>query len=225
MRRPRSRPHRTALSLLAVVGLSLTACADEHPVVAHSGDPKPPLSPVNMLEVLKADSSERYSTLLTCIEQAGLSEALKAPGPLTLFAPDNTQMAIADVRCSEEKLDAGAKKALVRVLTQHVVPADVALTAPEGYDPAKPPRGFVLVSPTGSETVDSLLTDSLSARLEISGKDKTVRHLNAAASATAKLVGDEVRAPNGYIHYIDRVIVPPVADATPPPTTLPKPYE
>lgn len=225
MRRARSRPSTTLLSLLAVVGLTLSSCAKHHKVVADTGEPRRPPSPANMLDVLRVDSSERYSMLLTCIDQAGLTDALKVPGPLTLFAPNNAQLASAGVACSKDvKLDPGPKRALVRLLQQHVVEADVAFKAPEGFDPAKPPRGFVLVSPTGTQTVDTLLTDALSARLEISGKDRTVRRL-APTSDTVKLVGDEVRAPNGYIHFLDKVITPPPPDATPPPTTLPRPFE
>jgi uncharacterized surface protein with fasciclin (FAS1) repeats len=220
MRRPRSL--RVA-ALSAGLGLVLIGCANPTRIVAVSGEPRQPASPARIPDVLEADPQERFTTLLTCIELAGLTATLDESGPLTLFAPTNSAFTAANIRCEEgATLDDAAKRTLTRTLSQHVVESDVLLTAPEGYDPAKHPRGLVIVG-NGRTTLDTLLTDTTQSRVEINGAAKTVTR--AGSTDAADIVGDEISAPNGYILAIDRVIVPAEPDAVPPPTTLPRPFE
>jgi uncharacterized surface protein with fasciclin (FAS1) repeats len=71
----------------------------------------------NIVEI--AVSDDRFSTLVTAVQVAGLVEALQSPGPFTVFAPLNTAF---------EKLPPGTITSLVqnppqlgRILTYHVV--------------------------------------------------------------------------------------------------------
>jgi uncharacterized surface protein with fasciclin (FAS1) repeats len=71
----------------------------------------------NIVEIAVAD--ERFSTLVTAVQVAGLVEALQSPGPFTVFAPLNSAF---------EKLPPGTVTSLVqnppqlgRILTYHVV--------------------------------------------------------------------------------------------------------
>jgi uncharacterized surface protein with fasciclin (FAS1) repeats len=176
-----------------------------------------------MPALLEADPQERFTTLLACADLAGLTTALTGTGPLTLFAPTNAAFAAANISCKEgDTPSADAKKTLTRTLKQHLVDFDVALTPPAGYDASKPARGFVLVG-LGTTTLASELTDTEFGRLQINGSAKTVQRVNG--TDVAQITGDAMLAPNGYIHVIDKVIQPAPADAVPPSTTLPKPYE
>ena len=61
-----------------------------------------------------------FSTLLTALDAAGLTEALQGTGPFTIFAPTNE----AFTKLSEDELNAllADREALQRVLSYHVVP-------------------------------------------------------------------------------------------------------
>jgi uncharacterized surface protein with fasciclin (FAS1) repeats len=220
MRRPRS-PRVAAL--LAGLGLLLAACANKHPTVAVSGEPRQPASPDRIPAVLEADQQQRFTTLLACAELAGLTTTLSGTGPMTLFAPTNDAFASAGISCkATDTPSAEAKTTLNRTLLQHILDYDVALTPPPDFDPAKPTRGFVLVG-IGTVTLPSELTDNEFASLQINGSAKTVQRVNGPD--VARILGDGVHAPNGYVYAIDKVIVPAPPDAVPPSTTLPKPYE
>lgn len=61
-----------------------------------------------------------FSTLLSALEVAGLTQELRGEGPFTLFAPTNSAFAA----LSDDELDAllADREALRNVLTYHVVP-------------------------------------------------------------------------------------------------------
>lgn len=68
----------------------------------------------NILDTLAADGS--FQTLLDVLQMADLSDTLKAPGPLTLFAPNDDafkRMNIGEITADKEKL--------VLLLTYHMV--------------------------------------------------------------------------------------------------------
>ena len=218
----RSLPIRFAA--LALAGSSvLAACGgDAATVVAATGEPSGEATPARIPAVLAADTSGRFTTLLACAQIAGLVSALEGTGPLTVFAPTNDAFKKAGVTCeADEKASDAKKELLTRTLLQHVVGADVALTAPAGFDPAKAPRGFVLV--LSSTKVDSLLADAAATSLTVDASSRTVMRTGSTGTA-AKLLG-QIEAPNGYIQVIDSVIVPPSADKVPPTTALPKPFD
>ncbi len=130
-----------------------------------------------------------FTTLAKLLTDAGLVETLKGAGPFTVFAP--TDAAFAAV--PKETLDALAadKDLLVKVLTYHVVSGAVmAADAKPGEVP----------------TVEG-------SALTVSVVDGKVM-VNDATVTTA-----DVKASNGVIHVIDKVLMPPVAptDTTPAP--------
>jgi len=218
----RSLSIRFAALALAGSGVLAACGGDAATVVAATGEPVGEATPARISAVLAADSGGRFTTLLACAEIAGLVSALEGTGPLTVFAPTNDAFKKAGVTCTvgEQASDA-KKKLLTRTLLQHVVGADVATTAPAGFDPAKAPRGFVLVR--GTTKVDTLLADATGTSLTIDGNAGTVARTGATGPA-AKVLG-QIQAPNGYIHAIDAVILPPDTDAVPPTTALPKPFD
>ena len=119
-----------------------------------------------------------FKTLLTAIDAAGLSDALRGAGPLTVFAPTDEAFA---------KLPEGALSGLLKdpkklrsILTYHVVP------------------GRLLAKDIGKlETAKSLQGSPISFR---TSSPTTV---NGAAILKANIM-----AANGVIHVIDTVITP-----------------
>lgn len=217
----RSRPLRVA-ALVLTVGIAMTGCSKGlKPTVAVSGEPAGEAQAKRIPDVLAQDSDDRFTTLLACVEIAGLGTALQDPGPLTLFAPTNGAFRSAGVSCDKDtKVTPELKETLTRTLLQHVVTQDIAFKAPEKYDSAKAPRGLVIVD--SSRTISPLLRDAVSTSLVVDAKALTVRR--AGDTKVARILGDEIIAPNGYIHVLDSVIVPPAKDKVPPTTALPKPF-
>ncbi len=128
-----------------------------------------------------AASSPQFSTLLSLVKKAGLADELSAPGALTVFAPTNAAFA----KVPKATLDALAKdkEKLKAVLLYHVV---------RGRVPASK-----VVKLTSAKTVNGA-----SVRISVR-RDKV--YLNGSTRVTKT----NVRASNGIIHVINRVLLPP----------------
>ena len=120
-----------------------------------------------------------FKTLVTAVKEAGLVEALKGPGPLTVFAPTDEAFA---------KLPKGAleglladKEKLAAVLKYHVVPGKVMAADVVKLKEAKSLQGQTIA---------------------IQAKDGV--KLNGAAN----VVKTDIECSNGVIHVIDTVILP-----------------
>lgn len=73
----------------------------------------------DILDTLRADGS--FQTLLAMLEMAGMTDALRAQGPLTLFAPDDDafmRVNIGEISSDQDKLAA--------LLTYHMVQGKLA---------------------------------------------------------------------------------------------------
>ena len=127
-----------------------------------------------------AAAAGSFTTLLTLAKQAGLVGALSGPGKLTVFAP--TDAAFKKVpKATLAKL--GQDRALLRrVLLYHVVKGSVPAAKVVGLRSAK-----TLAGP--------------SVRIRVTGKTVRVN--------TARVVKADVKATNGIIHVVDRVLIPP----------------
>lgn len=133
-----------------------------------------------------AMAAKSVSTLVAAVKQAELVEALKGPGPFTVFAPSNAAF---------DKLPNGAvaglmkpesKEKLKGVLTYHVIPG--RLVAADLRD--------------GQE-----LTTLNGAKLKIMVKDGKVMVGNGKdAPATVQIA--DVISKNGVTHVIDTVVLP-----------------
>ena len=129
-----------------------------------------------------AAKTPQLSTLLSLVKTAGLADELSAPGALTVFAPTNAAFA----KVPKATLNALAKNraALKRVLLYHVVAGKVTAAKVVKLRSAK-----TLAGP--------------SVRISVMGT--TVR-IN-----TARVTAADVKASNGVVHVIDRVLLPPAA--------------
>lgn len=120
-----------------------------------------------------------FKTLVTAAKEAGLVEALKGPGPLTVFAPTDEAFA---------KLPKGAleglladKEKLAAVLKYHVVPGKVMAADVVKLKEAKSLQG---------------------QSIAVQAKDGV--KLNGAAN----VIKTDIECSNGVIHVIDTVILP-----------------
>jgi uncharacterized surface protein with fasciclin (FAS1) repeats len=129
-------------------------------------------------------SAPEFSILVEAVVAAGLADALKAPGPLTVFAPTNAAFAdlLAELKITKAALLAD-KALLTKVLTYHVVPSLVLK--------ADVPVGKPITTLEGD-------TLTVSAKFKITDQ----------AGRTSNIIATDVLAKNGVIHVIDKVILP-----------------
>lgn len=128
-----------------------------------------------------AASNPDFSTLVAAVKAAGLVDALKGEGPLTVFAPTNEAFAKLPAGTVESLLLPENKDTLVSILTYHVVAGKV----------------------TAAEVVKVNSATSLQGQdIAVTVSDGTVMVNNATVTAT------DIMASNGVIHVIDTVIMP-----------------
>ncbi len=125
-----------------------------------------------------------FKTLVAAVEAAGLVDALKGAGPLTVFAPTDEAFAALPAGTVEGLLK--DPEALKAILLYHVV------------------EGKVLAADAAKLTEAKTLNG---AAIKISAADGKVM-IN-----DAEVVSADVMASNGVIHVINKVILPPAADA------------
>jgi uncharacterized surface protein with fasciclin (FAS1) repeats len=175
-----SSSFRRAFALLAVIGVSfsLLACGESQEgarsEAPSSGTPEARNSIVEIARV-----AGQFSTLLTAVEAAGLTETLQNDGPFTVFAP--TDGAFANLPDGVVESLLADPEALAQILLYHVVPG--ALTVRELRDMA------------GVETAQG---DDLT--LEVTPQGLTING--------AYLLTENIRASNGIVHVITSVLVP-----------------
>ena len=127
-----------------------------------------------------AADTPELSTLSGLIKQAGLTETLQGTGPFTVFAPTNEAFKAVPAKTMEALGKDPA--ALKNVLTFHVIPAAV-LAADVKNGNVKTVQGADLALAKAGTTVT----------------------VEDAVVTTA-----DIRASNGVVHLIDRVLIPPV---------------
>ncbi|MEM7281810.1 MAG: fasciclin domain-containing protein [Pseudomonadota bacterium] len=131
-----------------------------------------------------AASAGMFNTLVTAAKAAGLVDALKGDGPLTVFAPTDEAFAALPEGTLASLLRPENKDQLKSILLYHVVSGSVMAED-------VPKKGAVA----------SLQGENIALRSDASG----VR-INQA-----NVVKADVRASNGVIHVIDQVILPPTS--------------
>lgn len=127
-----------------------------------------------------------FTTLVTAVKAAGLVDALKGPGPLTVFAPTDAAFAKLPKGTLDDLLKPENKDKLKGILLYHVVAGKVM-----------------------SADIKGKLTP---ATLEGANIDV----IGSAAGVTvngAKVTSADIAASNGVIHVIDAVILPPAKPA------------
>ena len=133
-----------------------------------------------------AASAKGFSTLVAAVKAAGLVDALKGPGPFTVFAP--TDEAFQKLEKSKPGtlamlLKPENKEMLVKILTYHVVSGRVMAA-----DVVKLKNGTKVKT--------------------LNGKSLTVGLKKGVMVDKANVVKTDIKASNGVIHVIDSVILP-----------------
>lgn len=171
---------------LALLGAGFAALAATGAMTGCASTPSQP----NIVATLSADP--KFSTLVSLVGQAGLADALSAPGPFTVFAPTNEAFAkvpaarLATLRSNPDQLRA--------VLQFHVIP------------------GAVMAADVRQGNVRTISNRDLP--LSIAGAFVTVDD--------GVVTRPNIRASNGIIHEIDAVNVPnPIIPPPPAPAPAP----
>lgn len=143
----------------------------------------------NVVDVARSDA--RFSVLVEAIQAADLTDTLSGTGPYTVFAPTDTAFTalLAELQLSKAQLL--ADKTLLRtVLQYHVLSGKVPKSAvPLGKTITPLAGGVFKIDAQGSDLV---VTD---------GRNRTARVTQTDQEAT-----------NGFVHVVDRVLLP--ADKT-----------
>jgi len=135
----------------------------------------------NIVQVAVGNGS--FKTLVAAVKAAGLVDTLSGKGPFTVFAPTDAAFAKLPEGTVETLLKPENKAALIKVLTYHVV------------------SGKVLA---GDIKAGSVLVPTVEGGLiKVTKSDKGV------VIDTSKVVAADVKASNGVIHVIDKVLIPP----------------
>ncbi|MEG4801125.1 fasciclin domain-containing protein [Microcoleus sp. ARI1-B5] len=130
-----------------------------------------------------ASGDAQFKTLTKALGSAGLVTTLQGKGPFTVFAPTDAAFAALPKGTVEDLLKPANKAKLTKILTYHVVP------------------GAVLSSSLKSGDVKSVEGGSL--KVAVAAGKVTV--------SGANVVKADIKASNGVIHVIDKVLIP--ADA------------
>ncbi len=128
-----------------------------------------------------AASNPSFSTLVTAVKAAGLTEMLSGKGPFTVFAPTNEAFAALPKGTVEKLLKPENRDLLRKVLTYHVVAGDVM---------AKDLRSGKVKTVQGSAVSVDVRKQGISIN-------------------KSNVVKADIDANNGVVHVIDRVLLPP----------------
>ncbi|MFN4024817.1 MAG: fasciclin domain-containing protein [Hyphomonas sp.] len=136
----------------------------------------------DLLEVARANGS--FTILIAAAESAGLSGALRAEGPYTIFAPTDAAFAKLPVSTVDMLMRPENRGQLTVMLRMHVI-AGRKLT-------------------TGELAGLQITAETLNGPVAIDAIDETsVMRVNGA-----KVVASDIEASNGVIHAIDTVLLP-----------------
>lgn len=143
--------------------------------------------------VQNAVNSKDHTTLVAAVKAAGLVDTLSGPGPFTVFAPTNEAFAKLPAGTVQTLLKPENKATLTKILTCHVVGADVMSASIRK----------MIADDKGSHPIKTLGGCVLQAKM--SGKDITLTDENGT---TAFVTIADVKQSNGVIHVIDTVMRP-----------------
>ena len=135
-----------------------------------------------------AAGDENFSTLVAAVQAAGLVDTLKGPGPFTVFAPTNAAFEALPPGTVETLLKPENRGQLTDILLYHV--DDRLLVA--GDFPAR----RIPIRPIKDDV-----------KICVTAKGGRVQ-LNDGTPDAAFVVAADIRADNGVIHVIDKVLIP-----------------
>jgi uncharacterized surface protein with fasciclin (FAS1) repeats len=126
-----------------------------------------------------ASAAGNFTTLIKCLQTAGLDKTLKGHGPFTVFAPDDA--AFAKLPAADLQALMGDKKKLTACLQYHILKNDLPVREIKKLDLAPTMQGYDL---SIHKNGDKLLVD------------------------TAEVIKPDIKCSNGEIQEIDTVLMP-----------------
>lgn len=142
-----------------------------------------PASAANIVET--ADRAGVFNTLLTAAKAAGLATPLSQDGPLTVFAPTDDAFKALPEGTVENLLKPENKEQLAAILSYHVLPRKL--------------------------TSNMLPHHPIHVRTIKAGGDRLLSVNKSRSGVTvdgAKVIDADIKADNGVIHVIDKVMLP-----------------
>jgi uncharacterized surface protein with fasciclin (FAS1) repeats len=149
-----------------------------------TGSTEVPTATGDVLATLRAAGS--FNTLVSAVETVEMSASLKSPGAFTMFAPTDAAFAALPPGVLDALLKPQNKEVLAKVLGYHVL-RDV-----------------------GKVTADAIKDGSV---VTVEGSSIEATHVNTRLVVNGvNVTTADVAAPNGLIHVIDSVLIPPNVD-------------
>jgi len=185
----------TLVMAVLVSALGLAACAPQATPEPTTVPPTemPTEAPMAKDIVDMAVADGRFTTLVAAAQAAGLVDALKGEGPMTVFAPTDDAFAKLPAGTVDELLKPENKQKLSDILLYHVVDGKVMAADAMG----------------------------LSSASTLLGKDLALKaNMGSLYINDAKVVISDIEASNGVIHVIDAVLLPPAEEAAAPQTVV-----
>lgn len=145
----------------------------------NAASPAPMAAGKDIVAIASGDA--QFKTLTKALGSAGLVTTLKGKGPFTVFAPTDAAFAALPKGTVDDLLKPANKAKLTKILTYHVVPGSVVSTSLKSGD------------------VKSVEGSSL----------KVAVNAGKVTVGGANVVKADVKASNGVIHVIDKVLMPP----------------
>jgi uncharacterized surface protein with fasciclin (FAS1) repeats len=136
-----------------------------------------------------AAGSDDFTTLVAALTEADLVETLSGDGPFTVFAPTDDAFAALPEGLVESLLEPENRETLVKILTYHVVAAQV------------------MAADVEAGTVETV--EGQSFTIEVDGGDVFIVD---GQGNRVQVVQTDIVGSNGVIHVIDGVLLP--ADVT-----------
>ena len=165
--------------------ISSTSVANPTQTQQVAGNVKTAASPAPMAAgkdiVAIASGDAQFKTLTKALGSAGLVTTLQGKGPFTVFAPTDAAFAALPKGTVDDLLKPANKAKLTKILTYHVVPGSVVSTSLKSGD------------------VKSVEGSSL----------KVAVNAGKVTVGGANVVKADIKATNGVIHVIDKVLMPP----------------
>ena len=131
--------------------------------------------------IVTAIENGSFKTLVAAVKAAGLVDTLKGKGPFTLFAPTDAAFSKLPEGTVANLLKPENKSKLVAILTHHVL---------AGAIPSK-----------------AIVGEKLSPKT-VNGTSLSIDGTYGVMVSGAKVISADVKASNGIIHIIDKVLLP-----------------
>jgi uncharacterized surface protein with fasciclin (FAS1) repeats len=167
--------------------VSAPALADPAPAASPAATAAPaaetaaaPASSSDIIDVVKADP--QFSTFTRAVEAAGIGAQLEGDQKMTVFAPTNAAFAALPAGTLDTLLKPENRAQLVALLNYHVVPAQA--------------------------TAEQFAGRTVRAT-SVNGQPLTIDGRTGVKVNDATVVRADLRASNGIVHGVDKVLTPP----------------